>query len=67
VYLVAAEPCQTAQPLRCWWDNRCPLHACTDFGANDRRVMRRMTILANARREAGRCFACLVYTYQVNS
>ncbi len=27
------------------WDNRCTLHARTDFGAQERRLMRRVTIL----------------------
>jgi len=27
------------------WDNRCTLHARTDFSANERRLMRRVTIL----------------------
>jgi taurine dioxygenase len=27
------------------WDNRCTLHARTDFSPNERRLMRRVTIL----------------------
>jgi taurine dioxygenase len=27
------------------WDNRCALHARTDFSAEERRLMRRLTIL----------------------
>jgi taurine dioxygenase len=27
------------------WDNRCALHARTDFSADERRLMRRLTIL----------------------
>ncbi|MFL5040843.1 MAG: TauD/TfdA dioxygenase family protein, partial [Xanthobacteraceae bacterium] len=27
------------------WDNRCTLHARTDFSADERRLMRRVTIL----------------------
>jgi taurine dioxygenase len=27
------------------WDNRCTLHACTDFPSDQRRLMRRVTIL----------------------
>jgi alpha-ketoglutarate-dependent taurine dioxygenase len=27
------------------WDNRCTLHARTDFSAAERRLMRRLTIL----------------------
>jgi taurine dioxygenase len=27
------------------WDNRCTLHARTDFSPNERRLMRRITIL----------------------